>query len=95
MGCEWNMPASYAKGKYTSCEAENDLPMGVYGTSTWHQGISPTPTAHPIAASSSCTTYASVTSSPVKRDYSQDKLIKRGHAAHAHAARITNMPQFF
>ncbi|KZP17196.1 hypothetical protein FIBSPDRAFT_865191 [Athelia psychrophila] len=31
-----------------------------------------------------------VESSPVKCDYSLDKFVKRGHAA-----RITNMPQFF
>ena len=35
MGCEWNMPASYTSGKFESCKADNDLPMGVYGTSTW------------------------------------------------------------
>ncbi|KAF7975238.1 hypothetical protein HWV62_10206 [Athelia sp. TMB] len=92
MGCEWNMPASYSSGKFESCKADNDLPMGVYGTSTWHQGVSPTPSAHPVAKSSSCTSFASITSSPVKRDYSQDKLIKRGHAAHV--ARITPAPFF-
>ncbi|KAJ7719513.1 carbohydrate-binding module family 13 protein [Mycena metata] len=46
MGCYWNMPANYDSGTYENCDADNDLPMGVYGTSTWHQGTSPTPTAH-------------------------------------------------
>lgn len=35
MGCYWNMPANYDAGVFESCEGENDLPMGVYGTSTW------------------------------------------------------------
>jgi hypothetical protein len=35
MGCFWNMPANYDAGKFESCKADNDLPMGVYGTSTW------------------------------------------------------------
>lgn len=88
MGCEWNMPASYSSGKFESCKADNDLPMGVYGTSTWHQGTSPTPTAHPVAKSSSCTSFASITSGPVKRDYSGDKVVRR-----AHHARVTPPPQ--
>jgi len=83
MGCNWNMPANYDSGKFESCKADNDLPMGVYGTSTWHQGTSPTPSAHPVAKSSSCTSFASITSSPVKRDYSADRLVKRVHHARA------------
>lgn len=43
------------------------LPMGVYGTSTWHQGTSPTPPAHPVASSSSCTAIPTVSVSPVQR----------------------------
>src|ERR1700679_1495350 len=47
MGCYWNMPANYDSGVFESCDGDDDLPMGVYGTSTWHQGTSPTPAAHP------------------------------------------------
>jgi hypothetical protein len=77
MGCEWNMPANYSPGKFESCKADNDLPMGVYGTSTWHQGVKPTPAAHPAAKSSSCTPYPSITAGTVKRDLSLEKLVKR------------------
>jgi len=89
MGCSWNMPANYDPGTFESCKADNDLPMGVYGTSTWHQGTSPTPAAHPVAKSSDCTAFPTITSSPVKRDYSLEKLVKR--AAHP---LITPAPMF-
>jgi len=62
MGCDWNMPANYAPGVFETCDADNDLPMGVYGTSTWHQGTSPTPSAHPVASSSNCVAAPTVTS---------------------------------
>ena len=42
-------------------------PMGVYGTSTWYQGVNPTPTAHPPASSSKCQTYLTITASPLCR----------------------------
>jgi hypothetical protein len=77
MGCNWNMPANYNAGTFESCQGDDDLPMGVYGTSTWHQGTSPTPPAHPVASSSACTHFASVTSSPVRRDLSLERLVKR------------------
>jgi len=64
MGCDWNIPANYDPGVFESCPGDDDLPMGVYGNSTWFQGTSPTPSAHPIASSSSCTTFASITSIP-------------------------------
>ncbi|EIN04085.1 carbohydrate-binding module family 13 protein [Punctularia strigosozonata HHB-11173 SS5] len=67
MGCYWNMPANYDAGVFESCKADDDLPMGVYGTSTWHQGTSPTPAAHPAAKSSDCTAFPSITVAPVKR----------------------------
>ncbi|CAK5268542.1 unnamed protein product [Mycena citricolor] len=54
MGCYWNMPANYDAGSFDNCEADDDLPMGVYGTSTWYQGIKPTPPPHPVASSSRC-----------------------------------------
>ncbi|KIM76660.1 carbohydrate-binding module family 13 protein [Piloderma croceum F 1598] len=88
MGCDWNMPANYNSGTFESCKADNDLPMGVYGTSTWHQGTSPTPAAHPVAKSSSCTPFPSITPAAVKRDYSAEKLVKRVHHARATPAPI-------
>jgi len=60
MGCNWNMPANYDIGVFESCDGDVGEPMGVYGTSTWFQGVSPTPTAHPAPASSKCITTASV-----------------------------------
>lgn len=60
MGCFWNMPANYDAGTFESCQGDNDLPMGVYGSSTWFQGVSPTPPAHPAAASSNCRTVPTV-----------------------------------
>ncbi|KAJ7826190.1 hypothetical protein B0H14DRAFT_3874092 [Mycena olivaceomarginata] len=75
MGCFWNMPANYDAGKYENCDADDDLPMGVYGTSTWHQGVSPTPTAHPAAKSSNCVAIASPTVGAPKRKR-WDGLIK-------------------
>ncbi|KLO10795.1 carbohydrate-binding module family 13 protein [Schizopora paradoxa] len=66
MGCYWNMPANYDAGVFESCKGDDDLPMGVYGTSTWHQGVSPTPAAHPVAKSSDCRTLPTVSVSPAK-----------------------------
>jgi hypothetical protein len=77
MGCYWNMPANYDSGVFESCLADNDLPMGVYGSSTWHQGTNPTPPPHPEAKSSSCTRYATITGGAVARDLSLEKMAKR------------------
>jgi len=69
-GCRWNIPANYSAGVVEECNGDTDLPMGVYGTSTWHQGdAGPTPTAHPAAASSDCKSISlpTATSSPVHR----------------------------
>ena len=41
--------------------------MGVYGTSTWFQGVNPTPTPHPAAPSSACQSYPTITASPLRR----------------------------
>jgi len=41
--------------------------MGVYGTSTWFQGVNPTPTAHPAAPSSNCHSLPTVAVSPLRR----------------------------
>ncbi|KAI5120318.1 hypothetical protein M0805_000378 [Coniferiporia weirii] len=65
MGCFWNMPANYDAGVFESCEGDDDLPMGVYGASTWYQGVSPTPSAHPAASSSDCTTVPTVSVGPL------------------------------
>ncbi|KAJ7266584.1 carbohydrate-binding module family 13 protein [Mycena rebaudengoi] len=67
MGCFWNMPANYDAGKYENCDADNDLPMGVYGTSTWHQGVVPTPAPHPVAKSSNCVALPSITVGAAKK----------------------------
>lgn len=39
--------------------------------------MSPTPSAHPVASSSKCTAFASITASPMKRDLSLEKMVKR------------------
>jgi hypothetical protein len=65
MGCWWNMPANYNAGTFEECNGDNALPMGVYGTSTWFQGVSPTPAAHPVPASSNCNTQATVTAASI------------------------------
>ncbi|EIN08697.1 carbohydrate-binding module family 13 protein [Punctularia strigosozonata HHB-11173 SS5] len=75
MGCYWNMPANYDSGVFESCQADDDLPMGVYGTSTWYQGQSPTPAAHPPASSSMCTPFPSISVSPSKRDRMEKKRV--------------------
>ncbi|KAF5379825.1 hypothetical protein D9615_005796 [Tricholomella constricta] len=68
MGCYWNIPANYGAGVFENCDADNDLPMGVYGTSTWYQGVSPTPPPHPAASSSNCQAIPTVAVTPTKRD---------------------------
>ncbi|KAI0821903.1 hypothetical protein BC628DRAFT_1328512 [Trametes gibbosa] len=55
MGCAWNMPGNYAPGSFDRCLADTGEPMGVYGTSTFHQGDPSTPAAHPAPPTSSCT----------------------------------------
>jgi hypothetical protein len=68
MGCFWNMPANYDAGVFESCDGDPDLPMGVYGTSTWFQGVSPTPPPHPAAPSSNCQTVPTISAGAVKRE---------------------------
>jgi len=36
MGCYWNMPANYDTGVFESCQGDDDIPMGIYGNSTWY-----------------------------------------------------------
>ncbi|KAF8155348.1 carbohydrate-binding module family 13 protein [Mycena galopus ATCC 62051] len=71
-GCYWNMPANYDAGTYENCDADDDLPMGVYGTSTWHQGTKPTPAAHPAAKSSNCVAVPSITVGAARRSVRRD-----------------------
>ncbi|ETW77938.1 hypothetical protein HETIRDRAFT_435869 [Heterobasidion irregulare TC 32-1] len=60
MGCSWNMPGDYSNGTFDRCAGDSGEPMGVYGTSTFHQGDPVTPSAHPAPASSSCTPLTSI-----------------------------------
>jgi len=71
MGCFWNIPANYDAGTFETCDGDDDLPMGVYGTSTWFQGVNPTPPPHPAASSSNCVTVPTVTVSPAKRSIAE------------------------
>ncbi|KAG5643085.1 hypothetical protein DXG03_001580 [Asterophora parasitica] len=77
MGCDWNIPANYKAGVFETCDGDNDLPMGVYGTSTWYQGVKPTPAAHPAASSSNCKPAPTVSVTPAKRA----AHMKRAHPA--------------
>ncbi|RPD54926.1 hypothetical protein L227DRAFT_510766 [Lentinus tigrinus ALCF2SS1-6] len=54
MGCDWNMPGDYSAGSFDSCQGDSGEPMGVYGTSTFHQGQASTPAAHPAPSKSQC-----------------------------------------
>lgn len=54
MGCDWNMPGNYAPGVFEQCKGDSGEPMGVYGTSTFHQGESTTPEPHATPSSSEC-----------------------------------------
>ncbi|KAI5120054.1 hypothetical protein M0805_007806 [Coniferiporia weirii] len=60
MGCFWNMPGDYDAGVFERCDGDSGEPMGVYGTSTFHQGDPVTPSAHPAPASSQCTSFSTV-----------------------------------
>ncbi|KAF8149025.1 macrophage activating glycoprotein [Crassisporium funariophilum] len=64
MGCYWNIPANYNANQYEECDGAAAIPMGVYGTSTWYQGVNPTPAPHPAPSSSNCRAVPSVTVSP-------------------------------
>ncbi|TRM58652.1 carbohydrate-binding module family 13 protein [Schizophyllum amplum] len=67
MGCYWNMPGNYDAGTFEDCDGDDTEPMGVYGTSTWHQGEEPTPAPHAQASSSNCVSLPTVTVSPARR----------------------------
>ncbi|EAU85093.1 macrofage activating glycoprotein [Coprinopsis cinerea okayama7 len=75
MGCWWNMPANYNSGVFEECEGDPATPMGVYdGTSTWYQGVSPTPPPHPAPASSNCVTLPTVGVSDMLRRRGVDSV---------------------
>ncbi|KAG8691217.1 hypothetical protein FRC11_005824 [Ceratobasidium sp. 423] len=63
-GCQWNIPGEYSAGGFTNCEGDSTIPMGLYpqpdgSTSTFKQGQGATPSGHPPAATSMCTTLQS------------------------------------
>ncbi|KEP54830.1 carbohydrate-binding module family 13 protein [Rhizoctonia solani 123E] len=60
MGCEWNMPGSYDQGVFENCIGDSAQPMGIYGSSTFHQGDPSTPQPHPAPKSSSCKSVSSI-----------------------------------
>jgi hypothetical protein len=51
----------------SSLPSDLSEPMGVYGTSTWYQGVSPTPPPHAAASSSNCQSLPTVSVSPAKK----------------------------
>lgn len=59
-GCDWNMPGNYSQGVFEDCKGDTNLPIGIYGSSTFQQGQGATPPAHPIPPSSQCTPYSTV-----------------------------------
>lgn len=65
MGCEWNMPGNYAQGVFENCVGDSAQAMGIYGSSTFHQGDPATPAAHPAPKSSSCSAVSSIGNAPV------------------------------
>ncbi|KAF8629590.1 hypothetical protein AX15_003336 [Amanita polypyramis BW_CC] len=83
MGCEWNIPANYAPGVFENCDGDDDQPMGVYGTSTWYQGVSPTPAPHPAASSSNCQSVPSASVTPANRRRDLHRLLFEARAPDA------------
>jgi hypothetical protein len=73
---EYVYPPSFFSSWLNHCFL-NSLPMGVYGTSTWFQGVKPTPPPHPAASSSNCQALPSVTVSPAKAKRSNGGFEKR------------------
>ncbi|KAN0065215.1 hypothetical protein ACQY0O_001712 [Thecaphora frezii] len=73
LGCEYVAPGDYAKpNAFTECQADAGDPVMVYhGTSTFYQGMKPTPAPHAPPKSSLCTTWASPTPSGVTYSWNQ------------------------
>lgn len=63
--------------------ASFSLPMGVYGTSTWYQGVEPTPEAHPVASSSNCVPLETVGVTSARKRRSSNGFEKVARAAFA------------
>ncbi|KAJ7367824.1 hypothetical protein DFH08DRAFT_6447 [Mycena albidolilacea] len=59
LGCDFNMPANYNTG-FDTCHADSGEPMGVYGTSTFHQGDPITPDPHPAPSPTNCQTTSTI-----------------------------------
>ena len=74
MGCLWNQPGDYDQPQaFTNCDANADLPIGVYNSSyTFSQGMSVTPAPVTAPASSNCKTVASPTASGVTYTWNQE-----------------------
>lgn len=79
MGCLWNQPGDYDQPQaFTNCDANADLPIGVYNSSyTFSQGMSVTPTPVTAPASSNCQTVASPTASGVTYTWNQEATASR------------------
>jgi len=60
LGCGWNMPGNYAPGTFENCKGDSGEPMGVYGSSTFHQGDGATPPPHPAPPTSQCTPLSTI-----------------------------------
>ncbi|KAJ3569902.1 hypothetical protein NP233_g4760 [Leucocoprinus birnbaumii] len=73
MGCDWNMPANYSPNTVEQCKGDDAIPMGVYGTSTYHQHTGTTPPPHAAPSSSECKTLPSITPAPVQAKRSLEK----------------------
>ncbi|KAI5481104.1 hypothetical protein MNV49_005539 [Pseudohyphozyma bogoriensis] len=72
-------PGDYQEPGFTNCQADLDLPVGVYNASyTFAQGASYTPPAVTAPASSSCTTVVSPTPSGVTYSWA--------HAEYGHSS---------
>ncbi|GAC99213.1 macrophage activating glycoprotein [Pseudozyma hubeiensis SY62] len=73
MGCLWTQPGDYDQPQaFTNCDANADLPTGVYNSSyTFSQGMSVTPPPVTAPASSNCKTVASPTASGVTYSWNQ------------------------
>lgn len=72
MNVAYEQPGDYQEEGFTSCEADSDLPIGVYNdTYTFAQGQSYTPPPVTAPASSNCKTVASPTASGVTYTFAQ------------------------
>ncbi|PFH48467.1 carbohydrate-binding module family 13 protein [Amanita thiersii Skay4041] len=84
MGCNWNIPANYGAGVFESCDGDSAQPMGVYGTSTFHQGQPQTPSPHPAPSSSNCQAIPTVSSVSLN--------LRRGTGHLENVGRVTPTP---